>query len=1323
MNFQEKSKQQLLIDLQELQQKYDSVLALYGQKIKESSQNEQTLRENEANIKAIIENSLESIWSIDTNYNIQYINEVFATSFLKTFGVHLEKGVNILESLPPQLRTIWKERYDRAFNNEHFVFTDKIDVENGSVYIEVAMNPVVINEKVVGASFFGKDISERMRAEEALLESETRFKTLHNASFGGIAIHDQGIILDCNKGLTEITGYSEEELIGMDGLQLLSEKSRDLAIANIKRGYEKPYEAVGLRKNGEEYPIKIEARNIPYKGKIVRTTEFRDITDQKKAEAAFWESQVNFKALFEKGPIGVAYHRMVYDESGKPIDYYFLDANQSYQEITGVNPVGKMVTEAFPGIENDPFDWIGTFGEVAKTGKEIRMQQYLQLSSKWYDCVAYQYKPDHFVVAFFDITEQKSNEIALKEWDVVFNHFMENSPVYIFFKDKNIRALRLSRNFEQMLGLPLDKMIGKTMDELFPSEIAKKMILDDKKILTERKLTIIDEELNGRFYTTIKFPIVIDDEPQYLAGYTIDITERKKAENTLKSSEERLKILFNYAPEAYYLSDFKGTFVDGNIAAEKLLGYNKNEIIGKSFLKLNLLPRKYLLKATKLLMAGLMEKPTGPDEFVLIRKDGSKVMVEITTHPVTIEGQSLILGIARDISERRKAEKVMLIASQNWNRTFHAMHSGIALLDNNQIIIQTNPAFQNFVNEKETNLQGKFYFPFIFGKQVTAESNPFEKMLKSKVCEKAETTIYGRVCEILVDPILDAAGKITGAVLIMNDITQRKRDENIHQILHEITGTSTFDKSIKDLLVIVRNELSKVIDTTNFFVALYQPESDTLRKVIFEDEKDDFIEWDANKSLSGQIVKLGKPLLLNSQEEALFAAEHNIELLGSPAACWLGVPLMNGEKAIGVMVVQSYTDENAYDNATVRLLILIAHELSIIIERKKMIHDLVAAKERAEESDRLKSAFLANMSHEIRTPMNGILGFAELLKQPKLSGKEQKMFIEIIEKSGERMLNIINDLINISKIESGQMDIQFSETNINEQLLFLYNFFKLEASQKKLNLVVNYPNSDNVIYIKTDKEKVYAILTNLIKNAIKFTDSGTIEFGCEVVENKLVFHIKDTGIGIPLNKQKSIFERFVQVSSGMTNEYEGAGLGLAISKAYVEMLGGEIWMESEPGKGTCFYFTLPLNLKNETESLKMDVQVEIEESDNENKVITILIAEDDEISLVYLNHILKTDYMNILTAKTGAEAVEICRNNYDIELVLMDINMPVYNGDIASQIIKEFRPGLPIIAQTAFALEEDKEKYKGSFDDYITKPINADELKQKIRKFLRHYNN
>ena len=1193
MNLPEKSNEELLFELNELREKYNSVVELFEQKIEESLQIEKNLRENEANIKAIIENSMDSIWSIDTSYNIQYINQVFAIAFKRTFGVHLTKGKNILNALPDHLRSVWKERYDRAFNNEHFVFTDKIETENNSIYIEVSMNPIIIDGKVAGASFFGKDITLRKQTEEALIESEARFKALHNASFGGIAIHDRGKIIECNQGLSLITGYSIDELIGMDGTCLVAEHSREFVKSQILSGQEKPYEAIGKRKNGEEFPLRLESRNVPIKGKMVRTTEFRDITEQRNAE------------------------------------------------------------------------------------------------------------------------------IHLRERDEIFKHFMENSPFYVFFKDKEIRALNLSKNYEQMLGKPLEQILGKTMYDLFPSEFAKKMVADDKEILKEGVTKIIDEELNGRFYTTIKFPIVIDNKAEFLAGYTMDITERKKAEDTLRSSEERLKILFSHAPEGYYLLDLTGKFVDGNIAAEKLIGYSKDEIIGKRFTELNLLSQSYLNVATEILKSGIAGNATGPDELELIRKDGQKVIVEATTHPVEIEGQTLILGIARDISERKRAEIVMHQASEKWNRTFQTMHSGIALLDADQRIIQSNRAFQNFLNENESSLTGKYCFPLILNEGCALENNPFERMKNSKTCESTESSLNGRTYEILVDPILDKENIITGSVLVMNDISQKKRDENIQQILHEIAGGQMLDKSISELLLVVRNELNKILDVTNFFVALYQPETDTLKKVIFEDEKDDFVEWDASKSLSGQIMKLGKPLLLNSEQEARFAAENNIELLGTPAACWLGVPLISSEKTIGVLVVQSYTDENAYDSSTIRLLVIIAHELSIIIERNRMIADLVAAKDRAEESDRLKSAFLANMSHEIRTPMNGILGFAELLKEPKLTGEEQQMFIEIIEKSGERMLGIINDLINISKIESGQMEVHFTETNINDQLDFLYNFFKLEAKQKGLKLILNYPLFSKESTLVTDKEKLYAILTNLVKNSLKFTKRGSIEFGYEVAENELVFHVRDTGIGVPENKQKTIFERFVQANSGMANVYEGAGLGLAISKAYVEMLGGKIWIESETGAGTCFYFTIPRFLNHEIVHDKTSEKAAV--LDHTETKITVLVAEDDEISLIYLNHILKACNVEILVARTGGEAVEMTRNYPQIALIFMDINLPVIDGYMAAQIIKDIRPDLPIIAQTAFALDEDKERYSDTFDDYI-KPVKADELKQKMKKVLSFIN-
>jgi PAS domain S-box-containing protein len=253
--------------------------------------------------------------------------------------------------------------------------------------------------------------------------------------------------------------------------------------------------------------------------------------------------------------------------------------------------------------------------------------------------------------------------------------------------------------------------------------------------------------------------------------------------------------------------------------------------------------------------------------------------------------------------------------------------------------------------------------------------------------------------------------------------------------------------------------------------------------------------------------------------------------------------------------------------------LVIIRDISII---KKTEEELIRAKERAEESDRLKSAFLANMSHEIRTPLNGILGFTELLKTSDLTDKEQDDYLEIIRKGGDRLLKIINDIIDISKIESGQMLVSISKTNISEQLQTVYSFFKPEADSRRIRLIYKNESPVEQTIIETDAQKIYAIQTNLVKNAIKFTQTGFVEFGFHKKNEHLEFFVKDTGIGINNEQKKFIFERFRQGNDTLTRNIEGTGLGLAISKAYVDMLGGKIWFESEYGKGSVFYFTIPI---------------------------------------------------------------------------------------------------------------------------------------------------
>jgi signal transduction histidine kinase/CheY-like chemotaxis protein len=433
----------------------------------------------------------------------------------------------------------------------------------------------------------------------------------------------------------------------------------------------------------------------------------------------------------------------------------------------------------------------------------------------------------------------------------------------------------------------------------------------------------------------------------------------------------------------------------------------------------------------------------------------------------------------------------------------------------------------------------------------------------------------------------------------------------------------------------------------------------------------------------------------------------------------LAVPMMNGTHCLGFVGFDSVRKKHEYSDVELNLLIMFGQLLANVQLRKDMVEQLVAAKEKAEESDRLKSAFLANMSHEIRTPMNGILGFSQLLKQGGLSIDTQHTYLDMIEKSGARMLNIINDIIDISKIESGLVQMRTSETNLHEQVRYVYNLFKAEAESKGLKLSFQLPTEGEQVWI--DKDKLYAVLANLVKNAIKYTPRGAIKFGYRRTSDVFEFYVEDTGIGIPEDRQKAVFERFIQADIADVMARQGAGLGLSISKAYVELMGGKIWLESKVDEGTKFYFTLPASI--ESESVKSDMK-EVQSSNQgaeKQKSLKVLIVEDDPLSEMILEIELTKWGNSILKARTGLEAVEVAEANPDLDLILMDIGLPEINGYEATRRIRLFNSSVVIIAQTAYGFAGDQEKAKAAgCNDYLSKPIHLVTLHTTLKKhFLK----
>ena len=386
-----------------------------------------------------------------------------------------------------------------------------------------------------------------------------------------------------------------------------------------------------------------------------------------------------------------------------------------------------------------------------------------------------------------------------------------------------------------------------------------------------------------------------------------------------------------------------------------------------------------------------------------------------------------------------------------------------------------------------------------------------------------------------------------------------------------------------------------------------------------------------------------------------------------------------------------------------------------ITERKKTEEQLIAAKEKAEESDRLKTAFLHNISHEIRTPLNAIVGFSRCLNNPNLLLEKRINFTNIIIDSSNQLLSIISDLINIATIESGQERLQESEFNINSLIRSLHSQFSMKAEKQNIAFNYNISLPNDAATIVTDSVKLTEIINNLIGNAFKFTNRGHISFGYNVKGSYLEFYIDDTGIGIDKSMHEEIFKRFRQVENDTVRRFGGSGLGLSISKAYVELLGGKIWVDSHLGKGSIFYFTIPykkavvdeIALSN---ALKLKIQA--------NKVV--LVAEDEDSNFSLIEELLADLNLTLVRAVNGLEAVDMCKSDQQFDLVLMDVKMPVLDGYEATKQIKQIRPELSIIAQTAYSSDWDKCKALASgCVDFISKPIDQELLLAKIAEQLK----
>jgi PAS domain S-box-containing protein len=533
---------------------------------------------------------------------------------------------------------------------------------------------------------------------------------------------------------------------------------------------------------------------------------------------------------------------------------------------------------------------------------------------------------------------------------------------------------------------------------------------------------------------------------------------------------------------------------------------------------------------------------------------------------------------------------------------------------------------------------------------------------------------------------------------IVTDITERKKTENAL-----IESEAQIKAILNNLphLAWMKNTEGVYLSVNETFAKLYDK---TIEEIVGRNDFDLYGQEFGQKCRDEDLH-----VILNKKQ--LFIREQNGETYWET----IKAPIFNqvGE-VIGITGVALDITEHKRNEKEIKEY---SEKLAIQNVKLKLINDeLKKAKEKAEKADRLKTAFLANMSHEIRTPMNAILGFATLLRDRKLSENKQVEFVNLINVNSRQLLHIISDIIDISKIESDQITIFNKSFNINKVFRTLKLNFEnnIKAIKKAVNLevITSLPDDDALIY--TDKVKLEQIMSNLLSNAVKFTERGKIECGYTIENNEIVFFVSDTGIGITAEEQAVIFDRFRQVSSSYNKLYGGTGLGLSISLGLAQKLGGSISVRSEIDKGSVFYLRLPYKTGITQKPEKISYKTKYSWAGK-----TILIAEDEIANYILLESIVQPTKANVLWVKNGREAVEACRTNFSIDLVLMDIKMPEMNGLEATKIIKKQRRDLPIIAQTAFTMPMDEDNcLRAGCDDYLSKPLQVEEILDKIGQHL-----
>jgi PAS domain S-box-containing protein len=1072
-------------------------------------------------------------------------------------------------------------------------------IKDGSI-IWLSINAVLVYDKTENKDTmlgFIKDITEKKKAEAALLESEEKYRALiENALEGIIIVSLEGEVLLVNKATAKIFEAPDTMFfVGRKVFELMKPESVAKAIEdfnNVINGvdsYLAEYECYTL--TGKEICIESIGKRIIFDGKDADIVSLRDVTDRKRTEQAIKQLSQRNEAILASVP------DIIMEVDNNKI---YTWANRAGYEFFGDDVIGRQAAEYFEGeqeIYSKVQPLFDGYEEVIYIESWQRRKDGEKRLLAWWCKVLKDIngKSIGALSTARDITESKKAEIALIDSESRFRRFMQNFPGLAYIKDSSGKTIYANEGFQTYLGLDISQMIGKTNADLFPAEFAEKITEDDSAIIESGEAKIYEEEFAGRYWASYKFPIHQSVSKPLLGGLTIDITKIKDTEKELYSQKRFFEQMFTQSSVSTQILDKDGWCERINPKLSEIFGVEPEYMEGKVY---------NIFKDEGIRQGGilpLLEK---------VFKEGKTAEWEV----------HFDIGVAAE-SQNIKVKEKKKVWFANWAYPIFDDNGNLT-----NVIIQHTDITKRKEAEKALRESQERYFNFI--------ANAFEGIYRTEFDKPIDTSL----------PVEEQ----------INEIYRNAYMGECNLAMASMYNIPTIEEFVGKRLV-------------EFHGGAHNP---------------------INRGMFRRFIENGYRCFDDESEEV--KPDGSIVHFSS--------------NAVGII-------ENNY-------LIRIWGTQVDITERKRYQREIIEAKEKAEQSDKLKTSFLQNMSHEIRTPLNGIMGFSTLLLDfENLTNSERNEYIELILSSSNRLLGIVDDVLHISRIDTGLLKINNSTFQLQEVFQYYYSLYYEKTSAKNLDLKINFPEDCKNLAITTDKDKLYQIISNLMNNALKFTENGSIEFGCIKDSDSFSFYIKDTGIGIKQEYLDKIFERFWQYEAFSNKKFGGTGLGLSIIKGLAELLEAEIKVESEYGAGSTFMISFPKSAVTEkNEARTTNPALENYAFDLSN--LKVLIVEDEETNYLYLERLLRREKANCTWVKNGADAVDIVeRNSFD--LILMDLKMPIMDGFEATRRIKNIKPDMPIIAQTAYSHQDEREKaLSAGCIDFISKPLKKDVFYKILHKIM-----